>query len=81
MKRRYMLVRGDRSEIESAILDYIGVLGWARASVMFLSKNDGTWIVAINREELVNVRAALALNKHKIDVLKVSGTLKGIGKR
>lgn len=78
LKRRYILVKGDRKEIESAILDYIGALGWARASVMFLKKLEDKWIVAVNRGELVNIRAALALSKEKIDVLKASGTLRGL---
>ena len=80
LNRRYLLVEGDKEDIEKAILDYTGVLGWAKASVMFVKKTDGKWIVAVNREEIVNVRAAFAIFHKKLNVLRVSGTLKGLSK-
>jgi RNase P/RNase MRP subunit POP5 len=35
--------------------------------------------MAVNREELQHVEAACVLYKNPIQVLKVSGTLKGLG--
>lgn len=69
--RRYLLAEGNRENIEKAILDYIGILGWAKASPIFV-KN----ILSISRKEVDNVRAALAVAG--IKVKRVSGTLKGL---
>ena len=78
--RRYLLILGNKTEVESAILEYIGVLGWANAAPVFVSSHDGKVIVAVNREALTDVRAALALARENIGVLRVSGTLKGLEK-
>ena len=79
--RRYLLVRGIKKDIEYAILEYIGVLGWANAAPVFVSSNGDKVTVAVNREALVDVRAALALAKNELTVLRVSGTLKGLEKQ
>lgn len=75
-KKRYLLLEGEISEknIEKAILDYIGVLGYAKASPKII-KAESKVILAINRKELDKIRAAFLL-AGKIKVLKVSGSLK-----
>ena len=78
--RRYLLIRGTKKTVEDAILEYIGILGWANAAPVFVSSSDGKIILAVNREAVTDVRAALALAREKIEVLRVSGTLKGLGK-
>jgi RNase P/RNase MRP subunit POP5 len=88
IKRRYLMIEaGSRKEIENAILDYIGILGWARASPVFVdikasdknTKNEGGRIVlSVDREEVENVRAAFEAAKVKIKILRVSGTIKGL---
>ena len=78
--RRYLLIHGTRKDVEYAILEYIGVLGWANAAPVFVSSDNDKIIVAVNREALTDVRAALALAKDNLKVLKVSGTLKGLEK-
>ena len=81
LKRRYLLVHGDKKDIERALLDYLGILGWSRAAPVFLPTDNGKCILAVERKELVHTRAALALAKENLDVLRVSGTLKGLGMR
>lgn len=76
IKRRYLLLEANKSEVEKAILDYIGILGWAKASPVFLKEK----ILSIDRKELTNVRAAFEASPYKIKTLKVSGTLKGLKK-
>ena len=76
--RRFILIRGTRSNIEKAILEYIGVLGWAKAAPVFVSEVTDRVVMAVNRESITNVRAALALAKDTLHVLRVSGTLKGL---
>ncbi|MAG26687.1 hypothetical protein CMI47_14190 [Candidatus Pacearchaeota archaeon] len=74
IKRRYIRVVGSKGAVEKAILDYIGILGWAKAKVVWV----GTERLAVSTKGLKDVLAALELGK--IEVKKVSGTLKGLGK-
>lgn len=73
--KRYFLLDTEKNkeEIEKIILDYIGVLGFAKASPVFVGK-----ILSVNREEVDKIRASFALAGVKIK--KVSGTIKGLGK-
>lgn len=77
--RRYLLIEEtDNEKIEKAILDYIGILGFAKASYMKVTNDNGKTISSVKREELEKVKAALCLAR--IFVKKVSGTLKGLRK-
>jgi RNase P/RNase MRP subunit POP5 len=79
IKRRFMLIEGGkREEIEKIILDYLGSLGRAKASPLFLEggKKEGRMILAVSRKEIENVRAAFEISGKNIKVLRVSGTLK-----
>jgi len=78
IKKRYLLIEGKRENIEKVILDYIGILGWARASVVFVNSGEGKVIVSVDRKELANVRAAFEMCKEDIKVLRVSGTIDGL---
>ncbi len=80
IKRRYLLLQANnKKEVEKAILDYIGILGWAKASPVFI-KTTPKLTLSIDRKEITNIRAAFELSKSKIKVLKVSGTLRGLGR-
>jgi len=82
-KRRYFLVNASNEKIEKAILEYLGVLGFARAAYSQVASRKsqvasqkyiiGSCLV----KSLGDVRAALALAGIKIE--KVSGTIKGLG--
>jgi len=77
-KKRYLLIDGknaDEKSIEKAILNYVGVLGYGKASPKIITKNNKGLILAINRGSLNNIRAAFLL-EGKIQVKKVSGSLK-----
>lgn len=79
IKRRYVLISADsKDEIEKLILDYIGVLGWAKASPSFIKSNTDRFILSVNREEINNIKASLELSNSNIKILKISGTLKGL---
>ncbi|MCK5449579.1 hypothetical protein KAI32_01820 [Candidatus Pacearchaeota archaeon] len=77
-KRRYFLVRATNEKVEAAILEYVGVLGFAEAVYMRIQTKDfpGRLVGSCLVKSLENVRAALALAG--IGVEKVSGTLKGL---
>jgi len=74
-KKRYLLLEGkfSRKEVEDAIMKYVGILGYAKASPMWISGK----ILAINRKSINEVRGSFVLTD-KISVKKVSGTLKGL---
>tara|TARA_Y100000034_G_scaffold127091_1_gene179347 strand:+ start:4152 stop:4421 length:270 start_codon:yes stop_codon:yes gene_type:complete len=80
ISKRYLLLKGKKAEIEKAILDYIGVLGYAKASPIWVHRMKGM-VLAVNRKEIDNVRGAFAVSENKVEVLKVSGTLKGLSKK
>lgn len=81
LNRRYLLVQASKSEVEAALMEYLGVLGWSKAAPVFLKESERNLIVAVNREELHNVQAACVLYKSPIQIMKVSGTLRGLGVR
>ncbi|MBT3642603.1 hypothetical protein HN604_00300 [archaeon] len=80
-KRRYFLVaKSKANQVEDAILEYVGVLGLAKSAYLQVKvKGHAGFIVgSCSRESLENVRAALGL--HGIVIVRVSSTLKGLGK-
>lgn len=84
LKKRYLLINSENNEIvEKAILDYIGILGYAKAAPFFVDEKTekGKLILAIERSSLENVRAAFEMCKEKIEVLRVSGTIRGLDKK
>jgi len=80
--RRYLLIdEKDNEKVEKVILNYLGVLGFAKSAYMPIKTKDfkGKIIGSVRREELNNVKAALSLAG--ISIEKVSGTLKGLKKK
>ena len=78
-KRRYLLIdEVSEEKIEKAILDYIGVLGFARSAYMNVKTKEfsGKRVGSCLRSELNDVYSGLVLSG--IKVLKVSNTLKGL---
>ena len=77
-KRRYFLTRSSNEKIEAAILEYIGILGFAKSAYMKVNIRDspnmtvGSCLV----KSLEDIRTSLALAGIKIE--KVSGTLKAL---
>ncbi len=72
-KKRYLLLeKASRKDVEKAILDYIGILGWGKTAPVFVKAN----ILAVNRKQLNEVKASLELAKIKIK--RISGTLAGL---
>ena len=78
--KRYLLVEGSdlRKDVEKAILDFIGVLGFSKAGLEWIKDNKDSAIISVNREAVDSVRASLAVWPKKIEVKRVSGTLRGL---
>ena len=64
VNRRYLLIDGHVEDVKKAILDYIWILGWAKAAPVFLGEGKHV-ILSINRKEITNVRAALVISQDK----------------
>ena len=81
--KRYLIVEGGNleSNIEKAILDFIGTLGMSKTGLSFVKKTSDSVIISVNREALNEVRASFAVFPEKISVRGVSGTLKGLRRK
>ncbi|MDO8528810.1 MAG: Rpp14/Pop5 family protein [Nanoarchaeota archaeon] len=78
--KRYLLIKGSnlRENIEKAILDFIGSLGMSKAGLEFVETNRDSAIIGINRESLNHVRASLVAFPERMQVVRVSGTLRAL---
>jgi len=74
--KRYLLVRGKnpRQNIEKAILEFIGILGFSKVGLSWVKSEKDTVIISVNREAVDSVRASLAVYSEKMTVEKISGT-------
>ena len=81
-KKRYLLVKGNnlKENIEKSILDFIGILGMSKAGMEFIKSDSNSAIIAINRKSIDHVRASFAVWPDEINVVRVSGSLKGLRK-
>ncbi len=83
-KRRYFLVKATNKKVEDAILEYVGVLGFARSAYIKVNvSNDKKWdlpksyvVGSCLVKSLDYIRAALMFAG--VEIGKVSGTLKGL---
>ena len=78
--KRYLFVRGKnlKENVEKAILDFVGVLGMSKVGLFWIKKNENSAVISVNREMVDSVRASLCVWPEKIEVEKVSGTLKSL---
>ncbi|GBE20132.1 MAG TPA: hypothetical protein ENG87_04835 [Candidatus Pacearchaeota archaeon] len=82
-KKRYLLVRGKtvQEDIEQAIVDFMGTLGVSIAGLSWIEKGKDYAIIAVNRETVNQVRAALTVWPEKMTVERVSGSVKNMWKK
>jgi len=78
--KRYLLIEGTelKKNVEKAILDFIGVLGYSKAGLEWIKSGEDSAIISVNREAVNSVRASLTVWPKKIEVKRVSGTLAGL---
>jgi len=81
--KRYLLVRGKnlKENIEKSILEFIGILGMSKTGLGFIKTGKDFTMISVNREMVDSIRASFTVFSEKITVEKVSGTLKGLGKK
>jgi RNase P/RNase MRP subunit POP5 len=80
--KRYLLISGkdaNAKDIDEAILRFIGILGYAKASPQIVkdahNKFGKKLILSINRSELDKIRASLIFSGKEIQVEGVSGII------
>ncbi|MCR4327412.1 MAG: hypothetical protein NUV46_02425 [Nanoarchaeota archaeon] len=75
-KRRYLLLQGKglKKNVIYAIKEFTGILGLSESNPVWIKNN----ILSVERKSLDKVKASFAVFHEKIEVLKVSGTLKGL---
>lgn len=78
--KRYLLIRARREDIEKSLLEYTGILGLSNSNLTFVEDNKEKVIISIDRKSLNDVLAGFEIYKIKIEVLRVSGTIKGLSK-
>jgi len=78
--KRYLLIEGNdlKKNVERAILDFVGVLGFSKVGLSWIDEKNDSGIISINREMVDSVRASICVFPKKMEVRKVSGTLKGL---
>ena len=79
--KRYLFVVGKVEDIEKAILEFIGVLGISKTGLVKVKSGKDRAVIGINREALNNVRASFAVWPRELKVVKVSGTIRGLGEK
>jgi RNase P/RNase MRP subunit POP5 len=83
--KRYLLVHGKelKENIEKAILELSGTRGISKCGLSFISSDSSknSAVISVNRESVDLVRASLAVFPEKMEVLRVSGTLKGLKRK
>ena len=65
-----------KKNVPVSIKEFIGILGFSKASPMFIESKDNSAILSVNSSSLDGVKASFAIFKEKIEILSVSGTLK-----
>jgi len=82
--KRYLVVKGEskylKENIEKAILEFSGKLGMSKCGLSFIKSDKDKIIISVNREAVDLVRASIAVFHERMEVLKVSGTLKGLSR-
>ena len=80
-KKRYLLIKGkdaSKNNIEEAILEFIGVLGFAEASPIFIKTEENKVILSINRKMLDKIRTSFLLCGKDIKIIRVSGSVSNV---
>jgi RNase P/RNase MRP subunit POP5 len=80
--KRYFLLSGEdanKESIEGAIIKFIGILGYAKASPEIIKSTKDKYknkiILSVNRKELDKVKSSFLLSGKEIKIERVSGIL------
>lgn len=80
-KKRYLLIKGkdaEKEKIDETVLEFIGILGYAKASPQVIKSSKDSLILAVNRKSLNQIRASFLMSQKNLRIVKVSGTLNNL---
>ena len=80
-KKRYLFIQGNgnlRENILKATREFLGEYGMSKTALTFIKSEKDKIVISINREMLNQIRASLCIFPEKMEVVRVSGTLKGL---
>ncbi len=72
--RHYLVFEGDKDKVEQALLEFLGILGYAKAGPILVEYSKGKGIISFNRKHADEVKSALLF--YNIHTLGISGTIK-----
>lgn len=83
-KKHYLVLTSEEAEekdIKKAILDFIGVLGYAKAGIFFveqerINSKENCFILSVTTSHVDRIKVSISLMKPKVRCLGVSGTIK-----
>jgi len=77
-RKRYLLVKGEdvsKENLNKAILEFVGILGFAEASPKVIKEKNKEIILAVNRESLDKIRTSFLMSGKDLKIVKVSGMI------
>jgi len=77
-KKRYLLIKGKDASwknIEDAILEFIGVLGFGESSPQIIKSSSEKVVLAVNRQSVDKIRTSFLMSGKDICIEKVSGSV------
>ena len=77
-KKRYLLIKGkdaSQKNIEDAILEFIGVLGFGESSPQIIKSSSEKVVLAVNRQSVDKIRTSFLMSGKNIHIEKVSGSV------
>lgn len=72
--KHYLVFEGDKDKVEKALLEFLGILGYAKASPILIESKKGKGILSFNRNHADEIKAAFIF--YNIRTLGISGTIK-----
>jgi len=72
-KKHYLVFKGDRKIVETALFDFLGILGMAKANPQVIIMRENIGILSFNRQYADEIKTALVLSG--VHTLGVSGTI------
>lgn len=73
-KKHYLVFQGDKDKADKALLEFLGILGYAKASPMLIESKKDKGIISFNSKYADEVKSALVF--YGLHTLGISGTIK-----
>jgi len=75
-KNRYLLIKGRKEEFFKIQKEFLGIIGFSKASFKVIDEKGDLFLVKCNSEVLDKVRASFCLYDSNLRIVRVFGTIK-----